>query len=61
MKKLTDEKAERALRGTKATLAVEGMHLTEKEEQLIKLQLTGKISEAQFKKIALEMAIGVTV
>ena len=61
MKRLTDEQAERAIRGTKATLAVEGMYLTDKEEQLVKQQLTGKISEAQFKKMALEMATGVKI
>lgn len=61
MKKFTDEQAERAIRGTKATLAVEGMYLTDKEEELIKQQLTGKISEAQYKKMVLEMATGVTV
>lgn len=61
MKRLTDEQAERAIRGAKATLAVEGMYLTEKEEQLVKQQLTGKISEAQFKKMALEMATGVKI
>lgn len=61
MRKFTEAQAQRALRGAKATLAVENMYLTEEEEDLIKQQLTGKISEEQFKKMVLEMAIGVTV
>jgi len=61
MKKLTDEQAERAIRGTKATFAVEGMYPTKEQEELVKQQLTGKISEAEFKKMALEMATGVKV
>ncbi|MFD1886326.1 hypothetical protein [Paenibacillus wenxiniae] len=61
MKRFTSKQAERALKGSKAALAVEGIHLTEQEEHLIKKQLTGKLSEAEFKKIALEMAAGVKV
>ncbi len=61
MKRFTAQQAEHALLGAKATLAVEGMYLTVQEEQLIKKQLNGKLSEAEFKKIALEMATGVKV
>ncbi|WP_322906623.1 hypothetical protein [Paenibacillus campi] len=61
VKKFTDIQAERAIRGAKATLAVEGMYPTIEQEKLVKQQLTGKISEAQFKKMALEMATGVKV
>lgn len=61
MKKFTEAQAQRALRGAKATLAVENMYLTKEEEDLIKQQLTGEISEKQFKKLILEMAIGGTV
>ncbi len=61
MKRFTLAQAERALEGSKATLAVEGMYLTEQEEQLIKKQLMGKLSESEFKKLALEMAVGVKV
>lgn len=48
MKKFTEAQAQRALRGAKATLAVENMYLTKEEEDLIKQQLTGEISEEQF-------------
>lgn len=58
MKKLTDEQAEQAMRGAKASLAVEGIYLNTEQEELVKQQLIGKISEAQFKKMALEMATG---
>lgn len=61
MRKFNEEEANRALENAKASLAVEGMYLPENEQQLIKMKLTGQITESQFKKMALELAKVVSI
>ncbi|MFD1990633.1 hypothetical protein ACFSGI_11745 [Paenibacillus nicotianae] len=61
MKKFNQEEANRALENAKASLAVEGLYLPESEQQLIKLKLTGQITELEFKKMALELAKVVSI
>ncbi|EWG08399.1 hypothetical protein PBF_24393 [Cytobacillus firmus DS1] len=46
---------DKAIRSAKASLAVEGLHLTPEEESLIKERLQGKISEEEFHKRALNL------
>ncbi|MCF6409966.1 antitoxin VbhA family protein [Pseudalkalibacillus salsuginis] len=45
-----EERINKAVRSAKASLAIEGMHLSDKEESLIKQRLNGDISENEFKK-----------
>lgn len=61
MKKFNEQEANRALENAKASLAVEGMYLPESEQQLIKMKLTGQITDVQFKKMALELAKVVSI
>ncbi|SES33914.1 hypothetical protein SAMN05518684_11764 [Salipaludibacillus aurantiacus] len=46
---------ETALKSAKASLAVEGLTLSERQEQLVKDQLLGRISHDAFMKKALEL------
>lgn len=52
---LKSAKVNKAVLSAKASLAVEGLHLTEAEEDLIRASLQGEISEAEFKKRVWEM------
>ncbi|SDO11052.1 hypothetical protein [Alkalicoccus daliensis] len=47
---------ETALRSAQASLAVEGMTLTEKEEALVKERLAGNVSQESFLQRALELS-----
>lgn len=55
---LKSARVNKAVKSAKASLAVEGLHLTESEEELIRLRLQGEISEAEFNKIAWKMING---
>jgi uncharacterized membrane protein len=49
------DKVDKAVRSAKASLAVEGLHVSDREESLIKERLNGKITESEFKRRALEL------
>ncbi|PYZ93858.1 hypothetical protein CR194_12020 [Salipaludibacillus keqinensis] len=53
----TLDQVETALRSAKASLAVEGLSLNSKQEQLVKDQLLGRISHEAFMEKALEMSL----
>jgi len=50
-----DERLEKALRSTKASLAIDGLCLRPEEEALIRENLEGKITDEEFKRRALEL------
>jgi hypothetical protein len=50
-----DERLEKALRSTKATLAIDGLYLRPEEEALIKENLEGKITDEEFRRRVLEL------
>jgi hypothetical protein len=52
---LNPEKINRAFRSAKASLAVEDLHVSEREEKLIKQKLSGEINETEFKQRALDV------
>ncbi|WP_082232319.1 hypothetical protein [Halobacillus massiliensis] len=52
----TNEQAESLIHSAKASMAIEGLQLTKKEESLVKKRLTGSITEKEFLKRALELA-----
>ncbi len=54
--KPTKEVLERALRSAKASLAVEGMILTDAEESLVLLRANEKIAHEEFIRRAIELA-----
>ncbi|MGG3641464.1 hypothetical protein ABES38_08800 [Bacillus gobiensis] len=49
------EKINKAIRSAKASLAVEDLHVTIEEENLIQSRLKGEISESEFRKRALQL------
>jgi len=56
VKRYTHEKKLHALLNAKASLAIEGMHLTFREEQLILKRTTGKMKNTEFLAQAMEIA-----
>ncbi|SFG43807.1 hypothetical protein SAMN05216353_14313 [Halobacillus alkaliphilus] len=52
----TEEEAEILMRPAKASLAVEGLRLSQKQERLVKKCLTGAITHKEFIKRALELS-----
>lgn len=52
---MKSKRIDKAIRSAKASLAVERLHLTDREEALIKERLEGKITEAEFKKKAMDL------
>ncbi|MFB9274143.1 hypothetical protein [Cohnella cellulosilytica] len=56
VKRYTHEKRLRALSYAKATLAMEGMYLTAREEQLILKRANGEVRNADFLTLAMEIA-----
>jgi hypothetical protein len=52
----TDEQISRWIRQAKATLAVEGLHLCERGEKLVRAKLKGELSHQEFLRLALETA-----
>ncbi|MGP4068718.1 MULTISPECIES: hypothetical protein [Halobacillus] len=52
----TEEEAENLMRPAKASLAVEGLRLSQKQETLVKKCLTGAITHKEFIKRALELS-----
>lgn len=52
---LKTEKINKAIRSAKASLAVEDLHVTIEEENLIQSRLKGEISESEFRKRALQL------
>lgn len=56
MRRRTQGKRLNALLNAKASLAIEGMRLTEREEQLILKRANGKMKNADFLKLATEIA-----
>lgn len=50
-----DERINDAIRQAKATLAIEGMHMSREDEELIRAKLRGEINRFQFIKRALKM------
>jgi len=53
----TVDRVEKALKSAKGSLAVEGLSLNSKQEQLVKDQLLGRISHKIFVEKALELSI----
>lgn len=52
----TEEQAEHLMRSAKASIAVEGLCLNQKQELLVKKCLTGAITHKEFIKRALELS-----
>ncbi|MCP3030905.1 hypothetical protein LF817_06065 [Halobacillus sp. A1] len=52
----TDEQAESMMESAKASMAIEGMNLSKREESLVMKRLTGSITHKEFLKRALELA-----
>ncbi|WP_280770030.1 hypothetical protein [Salipaludibacillus daqingensis] len=52
----TIDQVEKALKSAKGSLAVEGLSLNSKQEQLVKDQLLGRISHKVFIEKALELS-----
>ncbi|QAS53087.1 hypothetical protein [Halobacillus litoralis] len=52
----TEEQAEHLMRSAKASMAIEGFSLNQKQESLVKKCLTGAISHKEFIKRALELS-----
>ena len=50
------QKSQIALRNAKASLAIEGMFLTPKEDELLSLRAEGKLKDSEFLARALELA-----
>jgi len=50
-----DERLEKALRSTKASLAIDGLYLRPEEEALIRENLEGKITDEEFRRRVLEL------
>ena len=55
---VVDEKTDYAFRNAKASLEIEGQALSKGGEELILQTIRGEISEEEFLKRALEMAMG---
>ncbi|PTX48303.1 hypothetical protein C8P63_14612 [Melghirimyces profundicolus] len=53
----TEEQVKRMMDAAKASLAIEGLHTTETEDQLIKKRLMSEISQEEFLQRAKELAI----
>jgi hypothetical protein len=53
-KKASEEKIEKAIAQSKASLAVEGLVVTREEDELVKLVLRKEISVQEFKRKVLE-------
>ncbi|MNW47765.1 hypothetical protein D3C74_251080 [compost metagenome] len=56
MKKYTQKKRLNALLNAKASLAIEGMQLTTREEQLILRRANGEMKNTEFLALAMEIA-----
>ncbi|TVX99054.1 hypothetical protein [Cohnella terricola] len=56
VKKYTHEKRLHALLNAKASLSIEGMHLTALEEQLILKRANGKMKNKEFLALAMEIS-----
>ncbi|MFE8703890.1 antitoxin VbhA family protein [Cytobacillus sp. FJAT-54145] len=54
-KRMKSEQVEKSLRSAKASLAVEGLHVTENEEALVKARLNGEITESEFKQKVMDL------
>ncbi|GGF19794.1 MULTISPECIES: hypothetical protein [Halobacillus] len=52
----TDEQAESLMQSAKASMAIEGLDLSQREESLVKKCLTGSITHKEFLKRALELS-----
>lgn len=52
------DRVERAIRSSKASLAVEGLHVTQAEEDLVRLSLSGQISDREFHERLMELVNG---
>lgn len=52
----TDEQVEILMRPAKASLAIEGLSLSQKQENLVKKCLSGAITHKEFLKRALELS-----
>jgi len=50
-----DERLEKALRSTKASLAMDGLYLRPEEEALVRENLAGKITDEEFRRRVLEL------
>ncbi|MGF7049459.1 hypothetical protein J2T13_003970 [Paenibacillus sp. DS2015] len=59
MKKYSDKTKMNALLYAKASLAIEGMYLTTKEEQLVVRRVNGELGDTEFLSRAMEIAKGV--
>ncbi|MCU6712411.1 hypothetical protein M6D81_27320 [Paenibacillus sp. J5C_2022] len=56
VKRYTHEKKLHAMLNAKASLAIEGMHLTNREEELVLKRANGKMKNAEFLAQAMEIA-----
>jgi len=56
MRRPSEAQVTAAIRSARATLAMEGMHLTPEEEALIRARLTRTITDAEFLRRAKELA-----
>ncbi|MCA0971265.1 hypothetical protein LCM20_11725 [Halobacillus litoralis] len=52
----TEEQAEHLMASAKASIAIEGLSLNQKQESLVKMCLTGAITHKEFIKRALELS-----
>ncbi|RWZ58758.1 hypothetical protein EQV77_07280 [Halobacillus fulvus] len=52
----TEQEAEHLMRSAKASIAIEGLCLSRKQESLVKKCLTGAITHKEFLKRALELS-----
>lgn len=50
-----NERLEKALRSTKASLAIDGLYITPEEEDLIRKNLNGEITDEEFREQVLEL------
>lgn len=57
MQRSSDAQIDDAIRNARATLAMEGLHLTEEEEALIRARLQGELTDPEFLRLARERAL----
>ncbi|MGX6443527.1 antitoxin VbhA family protein [Neobacillus sp. K501] len=58
MTKPNEETIEKALRNTQASMELSGFTITEEHREIVRLKLTGEISEEEFFKLVLKRVTG---
>lgn len=58
MTKPNEETIEKAIRNAQASIGLSGFTITEEHKEMVRLKLTGEISEEEFFKLVLKKATG---